>query len=62
MIEAVKRWTGEDFDLIKTDEEAQKIAEKYELKIEGALSWGKVLSEMFEKNMWKNIWLTPFYY
>lgn len=51
MIEAVKKWTGEDFNLVKTDEEAQAIAKKYHLKIEGEASWGKILSEMFEEHV-----------
>ncbi|MFA5537437.1 MAG: amino acid--tRNA ligase-related protein, partial [Bacillota bacterium] len=51
MIEAVKKWTGEDFSLIKTDEEARQIADKYHLKIEGKVSWGRILSEMFEEHV-----------
>lgn len=51
MIEAVKKYTGEDFEAIQTDEEALEIAKKYNLKIEGITSWGKVLSEMFEEHV-----------
>lgn len=51
MIEAVRKYTGEDFAAVKTDDEALAIAQKYGLKIEGTPSWGKILSEMFEEHV-----------
>lgn len=55
MIEAVKKYAGEDFTQIQTDEEAIALAEKYELKIEGIPSWGRILSEMFEEYAEKHL-------
>lgn len=51
MIDAVKERTGEDFTVIKTDEEAMTVARKYNLKMEGKPTWGKILSEMFEEHV-----------
>jgi len=49
MIEAVKKYTGVDFDLINSDEEARKVAEEKKVRVEGKLSKGEVLNLMFEE-------------
>ncbi|MDR0424633.1 MAG: lysine--tRNA ligase [Clostridiales Family XIII bacterium] len=49
MQDAVKKWAGEDFNKIQTDEEARKVAEKHGLEDAGKLSRGLVICELFEK-------------
>ena len=48
MMEAVKEYAGVDFDQVKTDEEAQKLAKEKGVEVEEGASWGKILSEFFE--------------
>ncbi len=49
MIEAVKKYSGVDFSLIKTDEEAQKIAKEKGVEIEkDKTSKGHILAEFFD--------------
>jgi lysyl-tRNA synthetase class 2 len=49
MQDAVKTWVGEDFDLIKTDEEARKIAKKHNIEGWDKLSRGHIIAELFEE-------------
>jgi lysyl-tRNA synthetase class 2 len=49
MQEAVKRWAGEDFDAVSTDEEAVAIAKKHGIEDADKLTRGKVIAELFEK-------------
>lgn len=49
MKEAVKKYTGIDFDDIKTDEEAYEIANKKGLELRAGLTKGHILSEIFEE-------------
>jgi lysyl-tRNA synthetase class 2 len=49
MQDAVKKWVGEDFDRVETDEEAREIARKHELEGAGKLTRGLVIAELFEK-------------
>lgn len=49
MKEAVKKYTGIDFDDIKTDEEAYEVADKKGLELRAGLTKGHILSEIFEE-------------
>jgi len=49
MVEAVKSFSGVDFDLISSDEEARKAAKDKKVHVEGNLTKGEVLSLMFEE-------------
>jgi lysyl-tRNA synthetase class 2 len=49
MQDAVKKWAGEDFNKINTDEEARTVAEKHGLEDAAKLTRGLVISELFEK-------------
>ena len=49
MIDAIKKETGVDFNTIKTDEEAQKIAEEKHVELEdGKKTRGHIINEFFE--------------
>ena len=49
MTQAVKKFTGVDFDLISTDEEARSIAKDKKLPIKDQMTKGEILSLMFEE-------------
>lgn len=49
MQDAVKTWVGEDFSLIKTDEEARKIAKKHNIEDADKLTRGHIIAELFEE-------------
>lgn len=49
MAEAVKKYTGVDFSLIDTDEEARKVAREKGLEIEDNMTRGMIIAEMFEE-------------
>lgn len=49
MTEAVKKYAGVDFDLISTDEEAQRIAKDKNLPVKDEMTKGEILSLMFEE-------------
>ena len=49
MQEAVKKWVGEDFDKIKTDEGAREIAKKHNIEDWQKLNRGLVIVELFEE-------------
>lgn len=52
MAEAVKKYTGVDFDEIKTDEEARTAAKKLNIaEVEEEDTWGKVLNLVFEEKV-----------
>lgn len=48
MQDAVKKWLGEDFDEINTDEEAIAVAKKYHVEDAEKLTRGKIIAELFE--------------
>lgn len=49
MTEAVKKYSGVDFDEVKTDEEAVALAKQYNVALpEGSLSRGAILPEFFD--------------
>ncbi|MGI6730518.1 MAG: lysine--tRNA ligase [Anaerovoracaceae bacterium] len=49
MQDAVKKWLGEDFDQIQTDEEAREVARKYNLEDVEKMTRGHVICELFEE-------------
>ncbi len=49
MAEAVKKYTGVDFSLIETDEEARKVAREKGLEVDDKMTRGMIISEMFEE-------------
>jgi lysyl-tRNA synthetase class 2 len=49
MQDAVKKWAGEDFDLIQTDEQAREVAKKHGLEDAKKLTRGLVIAELFDK-------------
>ncbi len=55
MIESVKKYTGMDFDAIKSDEEARASAENLGVHVEKLDSWGKVLNTVFEERVEGNL-------
>jgi len=62
MIEAVKKYTGIDFDEISSDEEARRIAKEKKVHVEGNLTKGEVLSLMFEEFVEANLVQPTFIY
>ncbi|BDU50586.1 lysine--tRNA ligase [Haliovirga abyssi] len=55
MIDAVKEYTGVDFNVIKTQEEAKKAAEELGIEIEEKMSYFKILNEIFEERVEKKL-------
>jgi len=51
MVEAVKRYTGLDFSVISTDQEAREAAQKAGVEVDKDSTWGKVLNEIFEEKV-----------
>jgi len=52
MIEAVKQFTGVDFDLFECDDaKAREMAKKHDIAIEDEATWGGVLNEFFEEKV-----------
>lgn len=49
MQDAVKKWVGEDFDLIQTDEEARAVAKKHHLEDIERMTRGHVICALFEE-------------
>lgn len=49
MQDAVKKWVGEDFDKIQTDEEAREVAKKHHLADWKTMTRGHVICELFEE-------------
>ncbi|MEG1584804.1 MAG: lysine--tRNA ligase, partial [Anaerovorax sp.] len=49
MQDAVKKWVGEDFDIINTDEEARVIAKKHNLEDVEKMTRGHVICALFEE-------------
>ena len=48
MTEAVKKYSGVDFDEVKTDEEAIELAKKYHVELPEVLTKGNILPEFFD--------------
>lgn len=49
MLKAVKEYSGLDFTVIKTDEEARMKAKELNLEVEDNDTWGSVLNKVFEE-------------
>lgn len=49
MVEAVKRFAGVDFDLIKTEEEAKKTAKEHNVHYEARHKYGDIINLFFEE-------------
>ena len=49
MIDAIKKYSGVDFNSIKTDEEAKEAAQKAKLKIEERYTRGEIINLFFEE-------------
>ncbi len=50
MQDAVKKWVGEDFESVQTDEEAREIAKKHNLEDWKKMSRGLVIATLFEEH------------
>lgn len=55
MSDAVKTYAGVDFDTVKSDDEAAKIAENLKVHVKGKLSKGEIMSLIFEEYAEKNL-------
>jgi lysyl-tRNA synthetase class 2 len=55
MQDAVKKWVGEDFDKINTDEEAREVAKKHNLENAETMTRGLVISTLFEEYCEKHL-------
>jgi len=62
MIEAVKEYTGIDFDKIKTDDEAKQVASDLHISVSSDATWGSVLNEIFEEKVEENLVQPTFIY
>ncbi len=51
MIDAVKKYTGVDFDTLKSDEEALEAVKGLGIEVEGNPSWGELLNLAFEERV-----------
>lgn len=51
MLEAVKEYSGLDFDQIETAEEARKAARGIGVEVDDNYSWGKVIDQIFEEKV-----------
>jgi lysyl-tRNA synthetase class 2 len=55
MQDAVKEYTGIDFDLINTDEEAIKVAKEKNIEVTPLMTRGHVINELFEEYCEKHL-------
>ncbi len=62
MIEAVKKYSGVDFDEIKTDAEAKAAAQEKKVHVKDGMSRGEILNLMFEEFVEANLVQPTFIY
>ncbi len=55
MTDAVKKYAGIDFDQVKTDEEAKKIADEHHIEYEARHTKGHIINAFFEEYCEKNL-------
>lgn len=56
MIEAVKQYTGVDFDSFRCDDQqAQQMAKEQGIELEGKTTWGEILNLFFEEKVEKQL-------
>lgn len=55
MVDAVKKFSGVDFDALSTDEEAQTAVRAAGVALDGKTSWGDLLNLMFEEKVEANL-------
>ena len=55
MTDAVKKYAGIDFDQVKTDEEAKKIADEHHIEYEAHHTKGHIINAFFEEYCEKNL-------
>ncbi len=51
MIESIKKYTDIDFNEIDSDQEAKEVADELDLEIEGEVTRGKIINEVFEEKV-----------
>jgi len=49
MLDAIKEYTGLDFNIIKSDEDARKAAKKLEMDVDNSSTRGEIINEVFEE-------------
>ncbi len=62
MIEAVKKYTGIDFDEIKSHEEAIRVGKEKGLEVKDNMKWGEVLYAFFEEFVENHLMQPTFIY
>lgn len=55
MVDAVKKYTGADFNSVSSDEEARALAKSINVHVENKDTWGKVLNTVFEEKVEENL-------
>lgn len=62
MLEAVKKYSGVDFELLGTDDEAYAAVQHLPVAVERGESWGSILNKVFEETVEPNLIQPTFIY